>query len=59
MAVRNNPWTEGELRVLQRLARQGYPSSVAARRLGRTIPSVQRKAAESGISFGQGKTGPR
>jgi hypothetical protein len=59
MSTRNNPWTERELRTLQKLVQMGYPSSVAAQRLGRSIPSVQRKAAEAGISFGQGKTGPR
>jgi hypothetical protein len=56
---KTRPWTEPEMRTLQRLAQLGYPCSVAAQRLGRSIPAVQQKASEAGISFGNGRVGRR
>jgi len=59
MAERKWLWTKTELRVLHRLARAGYPSTVIALRIGRSLTAVQKKAAAKRISFGAGRSGER
>lgn len=58
-AALKKSWSDSELQLLDRLARQGYTSSVAAARLGRSLAAVQQKASAAGISFNQGRAGRR
>jgi hypothetical protein len=59
MAEPKRAWTDAELHTLERLAHQGYSSTVAALRLGRSLAAVQQKAAAAGISFNNGRAGRR
>jgi len=46
-----NPWTDSEIRTLEKFARGGQPLADIAARLGRTEADVRREAKKRGISL--------
>jgi hypothetical protein len=51
--IRNkgNPWTDAEVKQLQKLASQDTPTPVIGLKLGRTVNSIYGKASLEGISL--------
>jgi hypothetical protein len=45
------PWTNAEIKQLQKLADQNTPTRVISLKLGRTPAAVSTKASEEGISL--------
>lgn len=45
------PWTDKDVKALEKLADGNTPTRVAALKLGRTPQAVQSKASEGGISL--------
>ncbi|MGZ0146035.1 hypothetical protein ACXJJ3_03090 [Kribbella sp. WER1] len=45
------PWSAGDLTVLQRCATAGLPTVVIALKLGRCVDAVRGKAAEAGVAL--------
>ena len=47
----HKPWTQAEVKQLDRLADQNTPTRVIGLKLGRTPDAVQTKASDEGISL--------
>jgi hypothetical protein len=52
-SIRNasEPWTAKELSTFKQLAAENLPVSVISLRLGRPIPAIRAKAAQTGITL--------